>query len=73
MTMLQAGIDSLAKGAGAGVATAAGVAVAKAIGSGSLVTLLVMLGTATGVNYMLNAVGKTTAAKETSSKTEKSK
>lgn len=73
MTMLQAGIDSLAKGAGAGVATAAGVAVAKAVSGGSLVTLLVMLGTATGVGYMLNAVGKTTAAKATSSKAEKSK
>jgi hypothetical protein len=51
------------------VATAAGVAVAKAVGGGSLVTLIVMLGTATGVNYMLNAVGKTAA----SSKAEKSK
>ena len=68
ITMLQAGIDSLAKGAGAGVATAAGVAVAKAVGGGSLATLLVMLGTATGVSYMLNAVGKTAAAKETKSK-----
>ena len=73
MTMLQAGIDSLAKGAGAGVATAAGVAIAKAVGGGSLATLLVMLGTATGVGYMLNAVGKTTAAKAISSKAEKSK
>jgi hypothetical protein len=73
MTMSQAAIDSLAKGAGAGVATAAGIAVARAVGGGSLATLLVMVGAATGVGYMLSAVGKSAAAKATSSKAEKSK
>jgi hypothetical protein len=71
--MSQAAIDSLAKGAGAGVATATGIAVARAVGGGSLATLLVMVGAATGVGYMINAVGRTTAAKAVSSKAEKSK
>jgi len=73
ISMSQAAIDSLAKGAGAGVATATGIAVARAVGGGSLATLLVMVGAATGVGYMLNAVGRTTAAKAISSKAEKSK
>jgi len=73
MTMSQAAIDSLAKGAGAGVATAAGIALAGAVGGGGLATLLVMVGAATGVGYMLNAVERTTAAKAVSSKAEKSK
>ncbi len=73
ISMPQAAIDSLAKGAGAGVATATGIAVARAVGGGSLATLLVMVGAATGVGYMLNAVGKSVVAKTVSTKAEKSK
>ena len=73
MTMSQAAIDSLAKGAGAGVATATGIALARAVGGGGLVTLVVVLGAATGVGYMLNSVGKSAAAKALSPKTEESK
>ena len=58
MTIGHAMTDSLAKGAVAGVATAAGVAAARAVGSSGLTSLVVLLATATGVGYMINAVGR---------------
>jgi len=60
MTLAQAAVDSLAKGAGTGVATAVAVGVARSIGGGAFTTLAVTLATATGVGYVLNAVGKRT-------------
>lgn len=58
MTMGQAVADSLAKGAGAGVATACAVAVARSIGGSHLLNFAVLLATATGVGYLINYVGK---------------
>jgi len=63
MTLAQAFTDSLAKGAGVGVATAAATAVARAVGGGPVLSLAVIIATATGVGYVLNTVGKSAAAK----------
>lgn len=63
MTLSQAFTDSLAKGAGVGVATAAATAVARAVGGGPVLSLAVIIATATGVGYVLNSVGKSAAAK----------
>jgi hypothetical protein len=65
MTMGEALTDSLVKGAGAGVATAAAVAAARAAGGSGLVNLVVLLGTATGVSYLLHTVGRPAAVKTT--------
>ncbi|MBN2232617.1 MAG: hypothetical protein JW781_07345 [Deltaproteobacteria bacterium] len=67
MTMGEAFTDSLVKGAGAGVATAAAVAAARAAGGSGFVNLVVLLGTATGVGYLLHTVGRQAAAKTTAS------
>lgn len=64
MTLNEAFIDSLAKGAGAGVATAAAAATAGVVGSRGLVNLAVILSTATGVGYLLNSVGESVACKQ---------
>ncbi|CAN2042071.1 conserved hypothetical protein [Candidatus Magnetomoraceae bacterium gMMP-15] len=66
ITMAQAAVDSLVKGAGAGVATAAGAGVASAVGGGSFLSLTFMVVAATGVNYVLNAVGKKVTSSEKS-------
>ncbi|MBW2707995.1 MAG: magnetosome protein MamC [Deltaproteobacteria bacterium] len=58
MTTKQAFVDSLAKGAGAGVATAAGTAVATSARLGSFASFALLVATATGVGYVLNSVGK---------------
>ena len=63
LTMKQAFVDSLAKGAGAGVATAAATAVVSTFRFGSITSLLVMAATATGVGYVLNSVGKSVSEK----------
>lgn len=61
MTMGQAVADSLAKGAGAGVATACAVAAARSIGGSHILNLAVLLATATGVGYLINYMGKSDA------------
>lgn len=58
MTMNEALVDSVAKGAGAGVATAAATAAASTVGGTGIVSFAVMLATATGVIYLLNSIGK---------------
>ena len=63
MTTKQAFIDSLAKGAGAGVATAAGTAVATSARFGSFASFALLVATATGVGYVLNSVGKSVSEK----------
>ena len=71
MTIGRAITDSLAKGAVAGVATAAGVAAARAVGSSGLTSLVVLLATATGVGYMINAVGRPAVKSSSSIKSDK--
>lgn len=61
MTLNQALIDSVAKGAGAGVATAAASAAASAVGGSGMLSFAVMAATATGVIYLLNSIGKRAA------------
>lgn len=61
MTLNEALIDSVAKGAGAGVATAAASAAASAVGGSGLVSFAVMLASATGVMYLMNSIGKRAA------------
>ena len=63
MTMRQAFVDSLAKGAGAGVATAAAAGVASSFRTSGLTSLVLMAATATGVGYVLNSVGKSVSEK----------
>lgn len=58
MTMKQAFVDSLAKGAGAGVATAAAAGVVSTFRTSGFTSLVLMAATATGVGYVLNSVGK---------------
>ena len=58
MSPKQAFVDSLAKGAGIGVATAAGTAVASSVRFGSFASFALLIATATGVGYVLNSVGK---------------
>ncbi len=58
MTLNEALVDTVAKGAGAGVATAAASAAASAVGGSGLTKFAVMLATATGVIYVLNSIGK---------------
>ena len=58
MTLNDAIVDSVAKGAGAGVATAAAAAAASTVGGTGLTRFAVMLATATGVVYLLNSIGK---------------
>ena len=58
MTLNEALIDSVAKGAGAGVATAAASAAASAVGGSGVVSFAVMAATATGVVYLLNSIGR---------------
>lgn len=72
MTMKQAVVDSLAKGAGAGVATAAAAAVASAVRGGAILSLALMVATATGVGYVLNSVGKSVSEKAVGSSEKKS-
>ena len=71
MTLGQAMTDSLAKGAAVGVATAAGVTAARAVGSSGLTCLVVLLATATGVGYMVNAIGKPAVKSSSLIKSEK--
>lgn len=71
MTLKHAITDSLAKGAGAGVATAAGAAVASSVGGG-LMSFVFLAATATGVGYLLNSVGKSVSEKAVSSQKESS-
>lgn len=61
MTLNEALVDTVAKGAGAGVATATATAAASAVGGSGILSFAVMLATATGVIYMLNSIGKYTA------------
>jgi hypothetical protein len=63
MTMKEAFVDSLAKGAGAGVATAAASAVVSSVRMGSFGSFVLMVATATGVGYVLNTVGKSVSEK----------
>lgn len=58
MTLNEALVDTVAKGAGAGVATAAATAAASAVGGTGFVKFAVMFATATGVIYLLNSIGK---------------
>lgn len=60
MTLNEALVDTVAKGAGAGVATAAATAAASAVGGTGIASFAVMAATATGVIYVLNSIGKTT-------------
>lgn len=62
MTMEQALSNSLAKGAGAGVATAVGAAAASAV-SGGVLSALVMAAAASSVIYLLGSVGKSGSEK----------
>lgn len=62
MTMEQAVTNSLAKGAGAGVATAVGAAAASAV-SGGVMSAVVMAGAASSVIYLLNSVGSSSSEK----------
>ena len=71
MTLKHAITDSLAKGAGAGVATAAGAAVASSVGGG-LMSFVFLAATATGVGYLLNSVGKSVSEKAVNSQKESS-
>ncbi len=68
MTMTQALTDSLAKGAGVGVATAAATAVARAVGGGPILSIAVIIATATGVGYVINSVGRSAAARTAAEK-----
>lgn len=68
LNMGEALTDSLAKGAGAGVATAAATAAVQAIGGSRVTSWVVLLAAATGVGYAMNAVGKKT---DTDKKSEK--
>lgn len=63
MTMKEAVVDSVAKGAGAGVATAAATAVVSSVRLGSFASFVLMVATATGVGYVLNSVGKSVSEK----------
>jgi hypothetical protein len=63
MTMKAAFVDSLAKGAGAGVATAAASAVVSSVRLGAFGSFALMVATATGVGYVLNSVGKSVSEK----------
>ncbi len=63
MTMGRAFVDSLAKGAGAGVATAAAAGVVSSFRTSGLTSVVLMAATATGVGYILNSVGKTVSEK----------
>ena len=58
MTLSEALVDTLAKGAGAGVATAAGSAIASSLGGTGMTRFALMAATATGVIYLLNSIGK---------------
>jgi hypothetical protein len=71
MTLNEALIDTVAKGAGAGVATAAATAAASAVGGTGLTKFAVMLATATGVVYVLNSIGKQASDEVVSSKKSK--
>lgn len=71
MTIGQAVADSLAKGAGAGVATAVAVGVARSVGGGSFLNLAVLLGTATGVGYVINSIGKKASTAKAATSEEK--
>jgi len=62
MTLNDALIDSVAKGAGAGVATAAASAASSAVGGSGILSFAVMAATATGVIYLLNSIGKRPAS-----------
>ncbi len=63
MTMKQAFVDSLAKGAGAGVATAAAAGVASSFRTSGFTSFVLMAATATGVGYVLNSMGKSVSEK----------
>lgn len=62
MTMEQALSNSLAKGAGAGVATAVGAAAASTI-SGGFMSVVVMAAAASSVVYLLNSMEKSGSEK----------
>ncbi len=61
MTMNDAIVDAVAKGAGAGVATAAAHAAVSSVGGTGILRFAVMTAAATGVIYLLNSIGKQTA------------
>lgn len=62
MTVEQALSNSLAKGAGVGVATAVGAAAASVV-TGGILSAVVMAGAASSVIYMINSVGKSAPEK----------
>lgn len=62
MTVEQAVSNSLAKGAGVGVATAVGAAAASVV-TGSVLSAVVMAGAASSVIYLINSVGKSSPEK----------
>ncbi|MEZ4528777.1 MAG: hypothetical protein R2941_22930 [Desulfobacterales bacterium] len=72
MTVEQAVSNSIAKGAGAGVATAVGAAAASAV-SGGLLSVAVMAAAASSVVYLLNSGGKSGSEKVKSAATEEAK
>lgn len=65
LTMSEAVADSVAKGAGTGIAAATATAAVQTIGGGRTTSWLVLLATATGVGYAINTIGKkSTTTKE---------
>jgi len=72
MTMEQAVSNSIAKGAGAGVATAVGAAAASAV-SGGFLSAAVMAAAASSVIYLLNSGGKSGSEKVKSVAKEEAK
>ncbi len=58
MTLGEATADSLAKGAGAGIAAAVATAAVQSLGGSRLTNWTVLLATATGVGYAINTLGR---------------
>lgn len=71
MTLSEAVVDAVAKGAGAGVATGAASAAASMVGGSGALRFVVMAAAATGVVYLLNSTGRSESQTVVSSKAAK--
>jgi len=68
LSMSEALADSVAKGAGAGIAAATASAAVQAVGGGRVTSWVVLLAAATGVGYAINTVGKKAVSESDSKK-----
>jgi NADPH:quinone reductase-like Zn-dependent oxidoreductase len=62
LSLNEAMVDSLAKGAGTGVAAAVATAAVQSVGGSRVTSWVVLLAAATGVGYAINLSGKKKAA-----------